>query len=201
MRHWLRSHYHPVFCTKQVLWQRVLEKNKHKLEQEAVQTELSSQLEERRLGAPNAKAVLAKVPQAPSAAERDEHELTHAKFAPWCEYCIMGKGAGFSHKSRGQRGIDRLGPECELDFAHVKTDGSYYMKGEEIDFNNVWCTHLVGIDRGVASMLCTTVDLGRKGDDKQPTEYVTRTVVNWLKKKSYRKVTLKTDGEPALPAV
>ena len=185
MRHWLRSHYHPVYGTKQQLWQRVLIKNKHKLEQEAIQLELSRQLEERRQGAPHMPAVPAKVPEAPTAAERAEHELTHAKFAAWCEYCILGKGTEFTHKSRGRRDIDRLGPECELDFAHMKTDGSYYTKGEEIDFNDVWCTHLVGIDRGVGSMLCTSVDLSTKGDDKQPTEYVTKTVLNWLKKKSY----------------
>ena len=83
----------------------------------------------------------------------------------------------------------------------MKTDGSYYDKGGEIDFNNIWCIRLVGIDRGVASMLCTTVDLTTKGENEQPVEYVTKIVLNWLKKKSYRKVTFKTDAEPALLAV
>ena len=81
MRHWLRSHYHPVYGTKLMLWQRVPEKNKRKLEQEAVQTELARQLEERRQGAPNMPAVPARVPQAPTDVGREEHELTHAKCA------------------------------------------------------------------------------------------------------------------------
>ena len=88
-----------------------------------------------------------------------------------------------------------------MDMAHMKADGSSYAKGKEVNFSDVWCSYLVGVDRGSGSLLCATVDSTSTGDDSQPKEYVTKMVTEWLKKKSYRKVTIRTDGETLIVAI
>ena len=89
----------------------------------------------------------------------------------------MGKGTEDPHRRLNHDVKEQAGPEIEMDMAHMKTDGSYYAKGEEVNFSNVWCSQL------------------STGDDSQPKEDGTKMVTEWLKKKSYRKVTIRTDGE------
>jgi hypothetical protein len=37
-------------------------------------------------------------PPGPSAEEHVRHELTHAEFQPWCEFCVAGRGQHDSHR-------------------------------------------------------------------------------------------------------
>ena len=144
-----RGHKQPIYGTKQQLWRRALSASHELLQKEVVQAELARQLEERWQGAPQMPAVPLRYPKPPTDAERSEHELTHAKFMPWCEFCIMGKGTEEPHRRVDQEDKEQSGPEIQMDIAHLKTDGSHYAKGEEVNFSNVWCSHLVGVDRGI----------------------------------------------------
>ena len=98
MRGWLRDRNKPIYGTKSQLWERVLIENQKLLREEAVQNELQRQLEERRRGASQMPAVPMKQPNLPTEEERKEHELTHAVYKDWCEFCIMGKGTEDPHK-------------------------------------------------------------------------------------------------------
>ena len=60
------------------------------MKEELIDKEMEKQLEARREGQPLMPVVPLPVPKQPTQIEREEHELTHAKFAPWCEACIMG---------------------------------------------------------------------------------------------------------------
>ena len=57
------------------------------------------------------------------------------------------------------------------------------------------------VDRGIGSLLRTTVDSTSTGKDSQPKDYVTKMVTDWLKKKGYRKVTIRADGESLIVAI
>ena len=92
LRAWLREHKQPIYGTKQQLWRRALLARHDLLQKEAVQAELARQVEERRQGAPEMPAVPLRLPKPPTEAERSEHELTHSKFMPWFEFCVMGRG-------------------------------------------------------------------------------------------------------------
>ena len=35
--------------------------------------------------------------------EKEEHELTHTPFRPWCRYCVRGRGKNEAHRRRGSK--------------------------------------------------------------------------------------------------
>jgi len=148
MRAWLKQHECPAWGTKQELYAIILVRYKLVLHEEAVEAELQRRLERAREGQPQMPAVPLKTPKMPTDAERAEHELTHAKFMPWREACVLGKGAATSHDQVTLEDREPAGPRIEFDFAHMKSDGSFYEDGEEFEYSNVFCTHLVGVDMG-----------------------------------------------------
>jgi hypothetical protein len=148
MRNWLKNNGAAVYGTKQQMYARVLERNKQLLHEELIDNEMKRQLEERREGQPLMPVVPLPAPKQPTQVEREEHELTHAKFAPWCEACILGKGASAAHRPVAPEDRERTGPRFEFDFAHMKADGTFFEDGVEFEHSDVWCTHLVGVDCG-----------------------------------------------------
>ena len=199
MRAWLREHNQPIYGTKETLWRRLILKNHHILREQIVSAELAKQLEARREGQPVQPAIQLQTPYQPTQAERDDHELTHAKFAPWCEYCIMGKGTEAAHRAVSAADREPAGPRIEFDFAHMKADGSFFEDGEEYDYSTVLCTHLVGVDCGNGALFCVCIDLS--GPNTASQRYGIEMAKTFINTKGYRKVTLRYDGEPALVAL
>ena len=200
MRAWLKQHQSAVYGTKQQLFSRILLRNHVLLKEEVIANELAKQLEERREGQPLMPVMALPTPRQPSKAERDEHELTHAKFAPWCEFCIMGKGPAAAHRAVTVEDREPSGPRFEFDFAHMKADGSFFDDGEEYEHSLIFCTHLVGVDCGNEKIFATSMDL-KDGADSNQGRYNVESVVQWLRDGCYRRITIRTDGEPALVAL
>ena len=40
-------------------------------------------------------------PKAPSASEREKHEVTHLPHQGWCEHCVRGRSREDAHRSAG----------------------------------------------------------------------------------------------------
>ena len=119
MREWLRTNRGAIYGTKQELYARILDRNKQLMKEELIDKEMERQLEARREGQPLMPVVPLPVPKQPTQIERDEHELTHAKFAPWCEACIMGKGASRAHAAVIPDDRERAAPSFECHFAQL----------------------------------------------------------------------------------
>ena len=63
----------------------------------------------------------APAPKLPSAAEVEEHRLTHAQYRSWCKFCVMGRGLG---ERRGRHaGRAHAIPRIGIDYWYVTSDG------------------------------------------------------------------------------
>ena len=52
-------------------------------------------------------------PRTPTKAEREEHDVSHVLYRPWCRFCVMGRGLGRRHLTQsGDRDDDR--PRCVM---------------------------------------------------------------------------------------
>ena len=40
-------------------------------------------------------------PRTPTKAEREEHDVSHVRYRPWCRFCVMGKGLERRHLTQG----------------------------------------------------------------------------------------------------
>lgn len=123
------------------------------------------------------------VPAAPSPEERREHELTHAKFAPWCQFCLAGRARGTLHHKKTT--IDEA---CEIDYTYYSHQGFNYSKEERPGAACV--ATMVHRQSGA---VCASVVL-RKGVWPYMVELLVQ-FVRWIQKQTFR---VRGDGEPAL---
>ena len=69
------------------------------------------------------RAESAKAPREPTAAEREEHELTHLPYRAWCRHCVRGRG-----KSEAHRELDAAAgytvPHVSFDYCFMGQDES-----------------------------------------------------------------------------
>ena len=177
MRAWLKEHESPVYGTKQQMFARIVDRYKQVLKDELIDKELARRLEQAREGQPLMPAVALPAPKQPTKAEREEHEMTHAKFMPWCEFCIMGKGAAAAHRAVDPNEREKMGPRIEFDFAHMKADGTFAEECAEFEYSDVYCTHLVGVDMGNGKLFCTAMDL-KGGAETDQSKYNVESVVS-----------------------
>ena len=61
-------------------------------------------------------------PVAPTRAQREEHEVTHLKYEPWCEHCVKGKGLNDPHRTLKKHINDDATPVISMDFAFSKRE-------------------------------------------------------------------------------
>ena len=61
-------------------------------------------------------------PAAPSAAERDEHDISHLQYRSWCSGCVEGFGRERGHHATGAMAA-RLVPLISLDYLFVNKSG------------------------------------------------------------------------------
>ena len=67
----------------------------------------------------------ARSPNAPTRAEREEHEATHLPFRSWCSHCVAGRSDNPAHRLVADPDGERRGlPEVHLDYAFLKRGDS-----------------------------------------------------------------------------
>ena len=65
-------------------------------------------------------AVAVRDPYTPTAAEKAEHDLTHANFRSWCRACVQGKGVAASHFRQDKLQQDEVRvPTVHADYAFM----------------------------------------------------------------------------------
>ena len=70
-------------------------------------------------------------PGLPTQKERDEHEILHIVYRPWCKWCVMGRGQSDHHKSSGQKLDDIQMPTISLDYMFFGNE-EYWGKGKNM---------------------------------------------------------------------
>ena len=62
-------------------------------------------------------------PRTPTKAEREEHDVSHVPYRPWCRFCVMGRGLERRHLTQsGDRDDDR--PRVFADYGHLSGDST-----------------------------------------------------------------------------
>ena len=59
-------------------------------------------------------------PGQPTRREREEHEVTHLPYRPWCQHCVRGKAKSSQHR-RSENTADRQVPVVAMDYTFFKT--------------------------------------------------------------------------------
>ncbi|CAK0831086.1 unnamed protein product, partial [Prorocentrum cordatum] len=114
-----------------------------------------------------------KIPERPDAETVRQHELTHAKFEPWCLECVFGKGDAAPH-----RGVQLL------------TDK------EPEDAANRFSTTLAVIDCDTGVPL--QLSLPEKGGNH---DYTVTSIVSFLRRLGATQLRLRSDGEPSIVSI
>ena len=119
-------------------------------------------------------------PQMPTADEIEKHYTTHLPFRDWCPCCVAAKKPNTAHRKKGDQ--ERVGEEVHMDYCFMK---------DENDAENV--TILVMKDRRSKAVFCDVVLSKGRGQ-----EGTVERALNNLKKLGHKRVTIRTDQEPAL---
>ena len=130
-----------------------------------------------------AKPVLRKPPEAPSAAERREHEDTgHVVYRSWCKVCNETRGTGFIHRTVAKSPEEKAAevPVVGFDYCYMNEDGSECLP------------ILVMKDHVYLYWGATVVEV------KGPSDYAVSYMVGYLRDLGFRRVFLKCDNEPAI---
>ena len=137
-------------------------------------------------------------PYMPSQSERDDHDVTNARYRSWCEHCVQGKGIEMGHQSAGDyemRGVATVG----FDYMFL-TSGNVYSREEwsessekDIDPSLVLKV-LVVRDFKSKSLFAHAVKC--KGSDEDG--YAVQCLVDDVRWLGYSKVILRSDNEPAI---
>ena len=61
-------------------------------------------------------------PGAPSAADREAHDLTHWPFRRWCEHCVRGRAVGPLHKKIPAANRESQVPRAHMDYAFLQEE-------------------------------------------------------------------------------
>ena len=121
-------------------------------------------------------------PQAPSATEVAEHELTHLPAKPWCEHCIRGRGKDNIHKQKLADEKEVAVPIIEMDYFYV-TDEAV----GQVGFVAVCC------ETGYTFCSMAT-------ENGPVCTYGISSMVSWLGELGHAWFVMQSDGEPALVA-
>ena len=130
----------------------------------------------------NAKVI--KVAQMPTQEEVEQHMVTHLPFRSWCVHCVKGKAKAQGHNRQG--GIDHDGdvPVVSIDYM--------FMHGKQKEGEEKGMPIVVWVVR--KSKVIRSRVVPQKGRDS----YAIRNLTHDVSQLGYKKVVLKSDGEPAL---
>ena len=60
-------------------------------------------------------------PRTPTKAEREEHDVTHVPYRPWCRFCVMGRGLERRHLTQSSESDDDR-PRMFADYGYLSGD-------------------------------------------------------------------------------
>lgn len=123
-----------------------------------------------------------RVPDGPTCAEKEIHNLPHIPFRAWCSCCTRGAAADDPHNARSEN-MTPVKPVIMMDYTFV-TDPPYEM-----------LTFLVVYDIELGMVLPLVVD------EKGPIECAIRSVVETLSYWGRKAIVLRVDAEPAIKAL
>ena len=104
---------------------------------------------------------------------------------------MLGKGVSTPHVQRSAEETARSVPVIQMNFCFLKSDGSMTE-----DSSQPWATTLVVMD--VASQNLVSISIPTKSDELA---YTVASTVAFVKRMSYVRARLRTDGEPAIIAL
>ena len=118
----------------------------------------------------------------PKPAEKATHELTHARYRNWCNYCLLARAADDPHHRQ---------PHKEPEFPIIMANYCFMQDspGGEL------FTILDMLDVALGMMAAISVE------EKEPSTYVVSAVVEHLRAWGRKKVIFRIDGEPAIRAL
>ena len=115
-------------------------------------------------------------PRTPTKAEREEHDVSHVLYRPWCRFCVMGKGLERRHLTQsGDRDDDRL--RVFADYGYLSGDSTPL---------------LVAKDRRSGMTFAAAVSMKGGGDQHA------RLLAKWIDGLGCQDVTVRTDGAPSI---
>ena len=126
-------------------------------------------------------------PVLPSAADIEEHNLTHLPYRNWCKHCVRGRGKEMAHPTLKEKGgIERSQNEFHADFC---------FPGDEDEEKNL--TVMVVRERLTKMMMASVVQ------SKSTGEFIATRIVAFMKEVGCEQadVTVKTDQEEAMKAI
>ena len=89
-----------TYGSKDVMWKRLVEYELVRQNKERERTMLEARREELALMVDPVAPKLLAGPAAPTDEERRIHEATHLPPQPWCEWCVLGRGAATQHAKK-----------------------------------------------------------------------------------------------------
>ena len=120
-----------VCGTKQPLWERLVKCEAFYDEKERVRNAILDRHTRTREGCDPELLATLEVPEKPDAETVLAHELTHAKFEPWCFECVLGKAVDRQHPTQQPSGKDPEIPVIQVDYHFMKDDGEEATELEE----------------------------------------------------------------------
>ena len=137
-----------------------------------------------------------RIPDAPSRAQVLQHRLTHRPFRSWCPHCVRGKGRADQHRRSSQKDIESDIPKLASDYFFIgqrRPAGGEEREREEDQAEREGQTPIIVLKDTKSKALFAHV-CPRKGAHEA---VVTRLVAD-LNTLGYKRVLVRTDGEPAI---
>ena len=129
-------------------------------------------------------------PICPSANEVEEHNLTHWPYRNWCVHCVRGKAKALNHAQKDEDRVSSV-PIVSLDYAFM-----YKRTAKEI---------AEGTERGMPTLVIkdrqSKTIKSRVVPAKSVDPYAIKVVKDTIDQLGYKKLILKSDGEPAILAL
>ncbi len=130
------------------------------------------------------------LPAEPSADEKARHELTHYPSAPWCIHCIVGMGKDLPLRRILADAVTPLDQHMLLtDYCFIKTNAGV------TDADEQFATTLVVVDKDTGAVAAMSLP------SKEATPFATEFAASFIDRCGLGKVTLRTDGEPAMTSL
>ena len=130
---------------------------------------------------------LTRNPADPTPEERLRHDATHLPFRPWCPVCVEARATEDPHYKRTVEERSEGNPQICADYCEIGEDES-----DETDKQ----TCLVARDKWSKAMFAMVVEVKGHGDEDSA-----KGLRQFISSTGYKRLELKTDGEPALVEV
>ena len=130
---------------------------------------------------------LTRNPADPTPEERSRHDATHLPFRPWCPVCVEARATEDPHYERTVEERSEGNPQICADYCEIGEDES-----DETDKQ----TCLVARDKWSKAMFAMVAEAKGNGDEESA-----KGLRQFIASTGYKRLELKTDGEPALVEV